>query len=62
MSSVLTTLVSALLRWTVTASDRVMFRVMISRGDIQFRIGEGTRIPRVISSVEVNISIREQDS
>jgi hypothetical protein len=46
---------------SVTASDRVMFRVMASRGDIQFRIGEGARIPRVISSVEVDVSIREQD-
>ena len=38
---------------SVTASDRVM----VSRGDIQFRVGEGAGIPRVISSVEVNVSI-----
>jgi len=44
---------------SVTASDRMMFRVMVSRGDIMFHIGEGARIPRVLSSVEVNMPIRE---
>jgi len=44
---------------SVTASDRVMFRVMVGRGDVQFRVGEGSGIPIVISSVEVNVSIRE---
>jgi hypothetical protein len=44
---------------SVTASDRVLFRVMVSREDIVFHIGEGARIPRVLSSVEVNVSIRE---
>jgi hypothetical protein len=44
---------------SVTASDWVMIRVLVSRGDIQFRIGEGDRIPRVLSSVGVNVSLRE---
>jgi hypothetical protein len=44
---------------SVTASDRVMVRVMVSRGDVQFHVGEGSGIPIVISSVEVNVSIRE---
>jgi hypothetical protein len=56
MSFVLTTIAEM---DSVTANDRVMFRVVFSRGDIQFHIGEGARIPRVISSVGVKVSIRE---
>jgi hypothetical protein len=44
---------------SVTASDRMMFRVMVSRGYVQFRVGERSGIPIVISCVEVNVSFRE---